>query len=134
MEEGGLLSRTGNNKQVKKELLFDMKEPPVYNTATLGGVPEGGERDHPGNILHLLDGGLEGLPGEVSARRGKPGNQTGPPMYEGLWTAKYPHLVLYGTRAPCTYNRIFPCMELDYPYAIKNQRGAMGVFCIPKAL
>ena len=56
-----------------------MKEPPVYNTAALGGVPEGGDRDHPGNILHLLDGGLEGLPGEVLARRGKPGNQTGPP-------------------------------------------------------
>ena len=26
-----------------------------------------------------------------------------------------------------SHNRTFPCMEATYPYAIKNQRGAMGL-------
>ena len=29
------------------------------------------------------------------------------------------------------YNRSFPCIEANYPYAIKNQRGD-GSLCVPK--
>ena len=32
-------------------------------------------------------------------------------------------LVLYGIRAPIPFKRTFPCMDANYPYAIKNQRG-----------
>ena len=29
------------------------------------------------------------------------------------------------------YNRSFPCIEANYPHAIKNQQGD-GSFCVPK--
>ena len=35
-----------------------------------------------------------------------------------------PKLVLCDIRAPIIHNRTFPCMEANYPYAVKNQRGA----------
>ena len=40
-----------------------MQEPPVNDTAALGWIPEGCDRHHLGNILHVLDGPLKGLPG-----------------------------------------------------------------------
>ena len=50
------------------------------------------------------------------------------------WNAKYvlPLLLTGSLWHKGAYNRIFPCMETYYPYAIKNQRGASlvgGILC-----
>ena len=56
-------------------------------------------------------------------------NQLGHPK-PLLGNEKYPHwgvfcLLLAGSLwHKGAYNRTFPCMEANYPYAIKNQRGA----------
>ena len=40
----------------------------------------------------------------------------------------YSSLVLYDIKGTC--NRIFPFMEADYPFAIKNQRGASEILLV----
>ena len=74
-----------------------------------GGGLDGSPRQPPRLLVLPLDlHSHGGCSGQVSNARSE--EQTGPPKG--------------------AYNRTFPCMEANYPYAIKNQRGAskMGGF------